>query len=652
MKAVGAGGLIDPTVAAWLPNMVFLLAGLAAAGAGADVAGRLAQARPSRGVSLPRLADRPIAGALRPSDRPSLVRYISSMTPPRPVIVGTGIAGLWTAWRLASEGQAAILVTKETLADSASAWAQGGIAVALGPGDSPSQHAADTLAASDGLADPEAVRILTSEGPDRIYELLALGARFDRGPDGRLRFGLEAAHTRPRIIHAGGDRTGAALIGCLAQVVRQHPLVELLEHTEVTRLLVDDGRAVGVMALPHGSASAPILASAVVLATGGVGQLYAVTTNPKVATADGWALAHRAGARLRDLEFLQFHPDRAQAARGEPRAPHLRGGARRGGRPRGPRGATLRARRGPARASWRRVTCVARAVAAADAAGGAWLDARQVADFPARFPGITAMLARHGLDAGPGSPAGGARAPLRHGRHPDRPRGAGEPARTLGGGRGRVHRRARRQPARVQLAARGARVRRSHRALGGVHAAQPPVGAAGRGNRRRLATPATTSAASRSASRDARDHDRRCRRPANRGLPAPRRAGARPADAGEAPAGAWRTHNQLLVAGLITQAARRRRESRGGHRRADYPPAALHAGDRHDAVGSAPGHRAARRDPRRRSRRCRPRSGRWPSVATPWCWPTTISGPRCRTSPITWATRSACPARRRRRRPR
>ncbi len=156
------------------------------------------------------------------------------MSPPRPVIVGTGIAGLWTAWRLASEGQSAVLVTKETLADSASAWAQGGIAVALGPGDSPSQHAADTLAASDGLADPEAVRVLTSEGPDRIHELLAMGAVFDRGPDGRLRFGLEAAHTRPRIIHAGGDRTGAALIGCLAQVVRHHPLIELLEHTEVS----------------------------------------------------------------------------------------------------------------------------------------------------------------------------------------------------------------------------------------------------------------------------------------------------------------------------------------------------------------------------------------------------------------------------------
>ena len=138
---------------------------------------------------------------------------------------------------MASEGLPVVLVTKETLADSASSWAQGGIAVALGPGDSPSQHAADTMAASDGLADPEAVRILTSEGPDRVYELLALGAVFDRGPDGKLGFGLEAAHTRARIIHSGGDRTGAALIGCLAQVVRCHPVIQLLEHTEVTGLL-------------------------------------------------------------------------------------------------------------------------------------------------------------------------------------------------------------------------------------------------------------------------------------------------------------------------------------------------------------------------------------------------------------------------------
>ncbi len=195
------------------------------------------------------------------------------MTPPRPVIIGTGIAGLWTAWRLASEGRAAMVVTKETLADSASSWAQGGIAVALGPGDSPGQHAADTLAASDGLADPEAVRILTSEGPDRVYELLALGARFDRGPDGRLRLGLEAAHTKPRIIHAGGDRTGAALIGCLAQVVRCHPLIQLVEHTEVVRLMDAGGRIAGVAVIPRGGESYVLHAAAVVLATGGVGQL-------------------------------------------------------------------------------------------------------------------------------------------------------------------------------------------------------------------------------------------------------------------------------------------------------------------------------------------------------------------------------------------
>src|SRR4051795_9491133 len=177
---------------------------------------------------------------LSASPPPRFPAYISLMPNPRPVIVGTGIAGLWTAWRMASEGIPAVLVTKETLADSASSWAQGGIAVALGPGDSPSQHAADTLAASDGLADPEAVRILTSEGPDRVYELLAMGAVFDRGPDGRLGLGLEAGHTQARIIHSGGDRTGAALISCLAEVVRCLPEIEILEHTEVTSLLVHE----------------------------------------------------------------------------------------------------------------------------------------------------------------------------------------------------------------------------------------------------------------------------------------------------------------------------------------------------------------------------------------------------------------------------
>jgi L-aspartate oxidase len=145
------------------------------------------------------------------------------MSKPVPLIVGAGVAGLWAAWRLAAEGREALLLTKGTLSDSATAWAQGGIAVAIGPGDSPAQHAMDTLAAGDGLSDPEAVEILVTEGPERIRELLALGAAFDRADDGRLRFGLEAAHTRARILHADGDRTGAMLVRCLTAVVRHLP---------------------------------------------------------------------------------------------------------------------------------------------------------------------------------------------------------------------------------------------------------------------------------------------------------------------------------------------------------------------------------------------------------------------------------------------
>ena len=334
-----------------------------------------------------------------------------------------------------------MVVTKETLADSASAWAQGGIAVALGPGDSPSQHAADTLAASDGLADPEAVRILTSEGPDRIYELLALGARFDRGTDGRLRFGLEAAHTRPRIIHAGGDRTGAALDRAASpRWSAGHPQIELLEHTEVTGLLEDGGRVAGVsvLAARQGRARA-IPASAVVLATGGVGQLYAVTTNPRVATADGWALAHRVGATAPRHRVPPVPPHRAQARRASirPRSsprrcaaparilvdrdgPPLRARRRPAGRAgaprrRGPRGG--RGRRGRRRLARR---------------------PRGRPTSPTRFPGITAMLAQHGLDAArdllPVAPA------LHYamGGVLDRPRGPRHRPGPLGGGRGRL----------------------------------------------------------------------------------------------------------------------------------------------------------------------------------------------------------------------
>ncbi len=493
------------------------------------------------------------------------------MTTPRPVIVGTGIAGLWTAWRLASEGQAAVVVTKETLADSASAWAQGGIAVALGPGDSPSQHAADTLAASDGLADPEAVRILTSEGPDRIYELLALGARFDRGPDGRLRLGLEAAHTRPRIIHAGGDRTGAALIGCLAQVVRCHPAVELLEHTEVTALLDAGGRIAGVVALPrHGTAYA-IPASAVVLATGGVGQLYAVTTNPQVATADGWALAHRAGAQLRDIEFLQFHPTALKLPGVNP-APLVSEAVRGAGALLVDREGRRFALDADPRGELAPRDVVARSVASADAAGGAWLDARQVPDFTARFPGITAMLAQHGLDAArdllPVAPAlhyamGGVLTDLEGRATRAGLWAVGEVASTGVHGANRL--------ASNSLLEGLVFADRAGRALAGtvrqeLRAGPVPV------------VPADSDSGADDGCEEIR-HQLRETMTADVGLHrtegsllhAEKELARLTA---EAPAAAWRTHNQLLVARLITGAARRRRESRGGHRRLDYPPAA------------------------------------------------------------------------------
>jgi L-aspartate oxidase len=491
------------------------------------------------------------------------------MTPPRPVIVGTGIAGLWTAWRLAAEGIAAVLITKETLADSASAWAQGGIAVALGPGDSPGQHAADTLAASDGLADPEAVRILTNEGPDRVYELLALGAVFDRGPDGKLGLALEAAHTRPRIIHAGGDRTGAALISCLAQLVRLHRKIELLEHTEVTSLATHKGRVVGVTLLPRMGVSSALPASAVVLATGGVGQLYSITTNPKVATGDGWALAHRVGAQLRDIEFLQFHPTALKLSGVNP-AP-LVSEAVRGA------GAVLIDRSGrrfaldfDSRGELAPRDVVARAVAAADSSGGAWLDARIVEGFASRFPGITAMLARFGLDPTrdllPVAPAlhyamGGIQTDL-DGRTTRAGLWAvGEVARTG------VH---------------GANRLASNSLLEGlVFADRAGRSLAGTLRSKRTAGVPRLSAGLEDAGADSEcepiRREMRNLMTAKVGLQRSESSLLRAESELEgltlaAPRAAWRTQNQLLVATLITQAARSRRESRGGHRRTDYPP--------------------------------------------------------------------------------
>lgn len=489
-----------------------------------------------------------------------------------PLIIGSGIAGLWTAWRLAAEGRSARLLTKEALADSASAWAQGGIAVALGPGDNPVQHAADTLAAGDGLSDPEAVRILTNEGPDRIRELLAMGATFDRAPDGRLRFGLEAAHTRPRIIHAGGDRTGAALVAFLTSVIRDHTLIEILEHTEARALVIEGGRVTGALLVQPSRPAFVVRAPAVVLATGGVGQLYAVTTNPKVATADGWAMAYRAGADLVNLEFLQFHPT-ALKLHGVNPAPLISEAVRGAGAWLVDRLGRRFALDADPRGELAPRDVLARAVAAADAAGGAWLDARHVPDFGRQFPGISQMLASHGLDPSrdllPVAPAlhyamGGIRTDLDG--HASVPGlwAVGECACTGVHGANRLA-----SNSLLEGLVFADRVARSlpPRGTPSPEAAGPVPG---EGAADVLPT----------ADGDALRAEMRALMTADVGLQRTERSLIHAeqelaALARRVPPGDWRTENQLLVATLITQAARRRRESRGGHRRLDYPPKAL-----------------------------------------------------------------------------
>src|SRR6187551_1595496 len=222
------------------------------------------------------------------------------------LVVGSGIAGLHTAWRASQHGEV-LLLTKRTLFDSATAYAQGGIAAALGAGDSPELHRKDTLAAGAALCDAAAVEVLVEEGPARVRELQTAGARFDLGTDGKLQLGKEAAHSRNRIVHAHGDQTGAEVARTLSARVQESDRVAVFEKTRVLDLIVDRGRCCGVRASVAGRA-VDIIADATVLATGGCGQVYRYTTNPRVATGDGYAIAHRAGARLADMEFVQFHP--------------------------------------------------------------------------------------------------------------------------------------------------------------------------------------------------------------------------------------------------------------------------------------------------------------------------------------------------------
>jgi len=222
------------------------------------------------------------------------------------LVVGSGVAGLHTAWRASAAGDVAVL-TKRSLFDSATAYAQGGIAAALGAGDSPDLHRKDTLAAGAALCDADAVNVLVNEGPTRVRELVTAGAHFDLDPAGRLQLGREAAHSRRRIVHAHGDQTGAEVARTLIARVQSTPSVHVSEKTRVLDLIVADGEVAGVRATVAGRPT-EFIADVTVLATGGCGQVFRYTTNPVVATGDGFAIAHRAGVRLADMEFVQFHP--------------------------------------------------------------------------------------------------------------------------------------------------------------------------------------------------------------------------------------------------------------------------------------------------------------------------------------------------------
>ena len=311
------------------------------------------------------------------------------------LVLGSGVAGLSAAVRAASRfGLRTGVLTKSRLDQATTRWAQGGVAAALsGNPEELDEHFADTLAAGAGLCDTEAVRVLVDEGPRRVEELIALGAEFDRDERGDLELAREGGHSVARVVHAGGAATGAEIERTLVDAVRL-TAASLHEDTFALDLVVEDGRCAGVVAAGPDGRTHVVRAQHILLATGGAGQLFSVTTNPSVATGDGVAMALRAGVAVADLEFFQFHPT-ALALPGIPRP--LLSEALRG------HGALLRDRDGE-----RFVDellprdVVSRAIHAKMLEQGTdhvWLDATVLEDFAERFPTINADLVRAGLDA-------------------------------------------------------------------------------------------------------------------------------------------------------------------------------------------------------------------------------------------------------------
>ena len=322
-------------------------------------------------------------------------------------VVGSGVAGLCVALHARAAGLSVAVVTKVEVDDGSTRWAQGGIAAVLDPADTPAAHARDTEVAGVGLCDPAAVQALVTEGPERLHQLISWGAAFDRDAGGRLLLTREGGHSTDRIVHAGGDATGAEVQRALRDAVAADPGVTLVEHAMVLDLVRDaDGRAAGVTLHVLGEGTADgvgaVRARAVVLATGGMGQVYAATTNPSVSTGDGVALGLRAGAVATDLEFVQFHPTALYLGPGARGQQPLVSEALRG------EGAVLLDGAGErfmtgvhplAELAPRDV--VAKAITRVQLRDGVdhvWLDARGIPGLAERFPTIVARCREAGID--------------------------------------------------------------------------------------------------------------------------------------------------------------------------------------------------------------------------------------------------------------
>ncbi len=317
------------------------------------------------------------------------------------LVLGGGIAGLTAAVGAARRWRVGLL-TKSSLDDTTTFLAQGGIAAALGPPDSSELHFQDTVNAGAGLCDEEAVRVLVNEGPDRVRELMEICPRFDK-VDGLITLGREGAHSVARVVHAGGDATGVEVSSALAEAARVGSRVQLYENEFVIDLLTVDGRCVGALSLNLEDGGLTLnVAMVTILASGGAGQLYGRTTNPPVATGDGVAMAYRAGAAIRDAEFVQFHP--TGLAVDSQDTVHLISEALRG------EGAYLRNAAGERfvqefdeRGELASRDIVVRAMVSQmrrDTTDHVYLDARHLdgAWLQTRFPRVTAGLRKHGLD--------------------------------------------------------------------------------------------------------------------------------------------------------------------------------------------------------------------------------------------------------------